>query len=197
MKFFKNTLALFAIFAMATANAQNEKEDKIATVNMQRLLADYHKTKSLNGTFTGYQEEIKGQDVKRMEDIKAAAEEAQKLQQDAKDPNLSDEDRGNLFRQSTAKQREAQALNQDRTSWVNRKRSALNDQAKVEYGKLRVEIMDIVQKVGDEEGYDYIFDNSGASGAGVAILVYTKDATDLTGLLLERINVDAPVEEKE
>lgn len=197
MKFFKHTLALFAIFATATATAQDEKEDKIATVNMQRLLADFYKTKTLNETFVGYQEEIKGQDVKRMEDIKSAAEEAQKLQQDAKDPNLSDEDRGNLFRQSTVKQREAQALNQDRTSWVNRKRSALNDQAKVEYGKLRVEIMDIVQKVGDEEGYDYIFDNSGASGAGVAILVYTKDATDLTGLLIERINVDAPVEEKE
>ena len=55
--------------------------------------------------------------------------------------------------------------------------------------------MGIVQAVGDEQGYDYIFDRSGASGAGVNVLVYTKDATDLTRLLLERINKDAPKDE--
>lgn len=194
MKFLKYTIALIAILSLTTAHAQEDESDKIGTVNMQRLLADFHKTKALNKTFEGYQEEIQGQDVKRQEEIKAAAEEAKKLQQDAKDVNLSDEERSSLFRQSTAKQREAQGLLNDRSSWVQRKRAALNDQAKLEYGKLREEIMEIVNKVGDEEGFDYIFDNSGASGAGVSILVFTRDASDLTGMLIERINQDAPEE---
>lgn len=193
MKFLKSIL-LITIFSFSFVNAQEEESDQIGTVNMQRLLADYYKTKVLNKTFEGYQKEIKSQDEKRQEEIRAAADEAKKLQQDAKDVNLSNEDRSNLFRQSTGKQREAQGLLNDRSAWVQRKSAALKDQAELEYGKLREEIMSIVQKVGDEQGYDYIFDNSGASGAGVAILVFTKDASDLTGILLERINKDAPEE---
>jgi len=61
---------------------------------------------------------------------------------------------------------------------------------------IRKEVLEIVQKVANEEGYDYIFDRSGGSLAGVSVLVYTKDATDLTGVLLARINENAP-EKKE
>jgi hypothetical protein len=52
----------------------------------------------------------------------------------------------------------------------------------------------MVREVGDAEGYDYIFDRSGASGANVPILSYAKDATDLTAAMLDRINRDAPEE---
>ena len=60
-----------------------------------------------------------------------------------------------------------------------------------------MEILKMVQKYGEDEGYDYIFDRSGASGAGVPILSYTKDATDLTAVLLEIINKDAPEKAEE
>lgn len=197
MKFFRQTFVFAAaILFLSPLQAQDEKNDKIGTVNMQRLVADYYKTKSINETFAKYSEEIKAEDTERMKAIQAADEESKKLQEDAKDNNISSEDKSDLFRQSTAKQREARALFQERASWVKRKQAALNDQAKIEFGKIREELMGFVQKIGDEEGYDYVFDRSAGSGAGVAILVYTKDATDLTGLLLERINKDAP-EEKE
>jgi hypothetical protein len=67
----------------------------------------------------------------------------------------------------------------------------------MDFGNIRKELMLVVQAVGQEKGFDFIFDRSGASGAGVAVLVYSKDATDLTGILLERINKDAPVEKKD
>ncbi len=64
----------------------------------------------------------------------------------------------------------------------------------MDFSKLRLELMEMVREVGDEQGYDFIFDRSGASGANVPILSYAKDATDLTAVLLERINKDAPDE---
>ena len=42
-----------------------------------------------------------------------------------------------------------------------------------------------------------MFNRSGASGAGIPILSYSKDATDITGNLLERINKDAPEKKEE
>ena len=67
----------------------------------------------------------------------------------------------------------------------------------MDFGDIREELVLMVQAVGEEKGFNFIFDRSGASGTGVAVLVYTKDATDLTGILLERINKDAPVEKKD
>lgn len=197
MHFIRQIFALSVAFLFLTpASAQEGETDKIGTVNMRRLVMDYYKTKSVNETFAKYGEEIKAEDLERMKAIKAADSEAKKLQEDARDNNISTEEKGEFFRQSTAKQREARALYQERTSWVQRKQAALNDQANIEFGKIREELMGIVQKTADAEGYDYIFDRSGGSGAGIAILVYTKDATDITGLLLEIINKDAPKEDE-
>lgn len=193
MNFLRKTFVLAAAFLfLSPVYAQDEKDDKIGTVNMQRLVADYYKTKALNETFAKYGEEIKVEADERLKAIKASDDESKKFLEDAKDNNLSSEDKSNLFRQANAKQREARSLYEERNSWVKRKQAALNDQAKIEFGKIRQEVLEIVKETGDKEGYDYIFDRSGGSGAGVAILVYTKDATDLTGLLLELINKDAP-----
>jgi Skp family chaperone for outer membrane proteins len=81
--------------------------------------------------------------------------------------------------------------------WLERKNAAFKEKENIELGKLREEILDAVREVGKEEGYDFIFDRSGASGANVLILAYAKDATDLTALVLERINRDAPKKDKD
>jgi len=196
MKFprFLASLAAALLFA-APASAQDE-EDKIGTVNMAKLVTDYHVSQSTRDSFTDYQEKIKGQDAERLEKIKSAAEEAQKLQQDADDPSLSAEKRDSLFKKASAKRDEAKSLHEDRASWLRRKQAQLSEKAAMEFAEIRKSLVAIVQEVAEEEGYDYIFDRSGGSGAGVNILVYTKDATDLTGLLLERVNKDAPAKKE-
>ncbi|MDA7863554.1 OmpH family outer membrane protein [Akkermansiaceae bacterium] len=184
-----------SLFLASPSVAQDE--DKIGTVDMSRLVADYHISKSTRDSFSAYQETIKGQDGVRIEKIKESAEMAKKLQQDVDDPSLSAEKRDSLFKEASARRDEAKRLQEDRVSWLKRKQAQLNEEAAKKFGDIRKELMTIVQAVGTEEGYDYIFDRSGGSGAGVNVLVYTKDATDLTGLLLERINKDAPKEEEE
>jgi outer membrane protein len=60
------------------------------------------------------------------------------------------------------------------------------------------EIRGKVQKHAEVEGYDYVLDKTGTSTSQVPILLYTKDATDITEVLLKLINegAPAPVEEK-
>ena len=74
---------------------------------------------------------------------------------------------------------------------------AFNDKINTELSMHRKEIIAIIQEVAKAEGYDFVFNRSGASGAGIPILSYSKDATDITGSLLERINKDAPEEKEE
>ncbi len=186
-------LNLFLVSSLVgAASAQEKKVDKIGTVNMQKLVGQYYKSAEIQKTFKTYEKSIIAKDKIRVDEIKVIIEEARNLQKKGEDPSLNREKKAVHLRDSSMKQQEAQARQRDRKAWLERKQSALREKASIEFAALRQEIMEQVQAVGEEQGFDFIFDRSGASGAGVPILSYTKDATDLTGLLLERINKDAP-----
>jgi|TARA_B110000438_G_scaffold222759_1_gene216202 Skp family chaperone for outer membrane proteins len=192
MKIFKFfTALLFGVFLSAPLSAQ-DKDDKIGTVNMQKLLRDYYKFEQTSESLKGYQKEMQKQNEARAEAVKALAEESRKLQKQAEDPALTREKKGELFREATGRQEEAQALQNERISWIQRKNAALSEKANVEFSDMRLELIKMVQEVAEAQGYDFIFDRSGASGANVPILSYAKDAKDLTAVMLERINRDAP-----
>ena len=193
MKLFNSIIALaFGSLIVTSASAQEGKDDKIATVDMQKLVAQFYKTAETRDSFKVYEDEIKEQNTIRVDAIKAIVEEAKKIQKQAEEPTLDREKKNELFNELNRKQQEVQGLDGDRTAWIQRKQTALTEKAKIDFGEVRMEILKMVQKYGEDEGYDYIFDRSGASGAGVPILSYTKDATDLTAVLLEIINKDAP-----
>ena len=193
MKLFNSIIALaFGSLIVTSASAQEGKDDKIATVDMQKLVAQFYKTAETRDSFKVYEDEIKEQNTIRVDAIKAIVEEAKKIQKQAEEPTLDREKKNELFNELNRKQQEVQGLDGDRTAWIQRKQAALTEKAKIDFGEVRMEILKMVQKYGEDEGYDYIFDRSGASGAGVPILSYTKDATDLTAVLLEIINKDAP-----
>ena len=161
------TLGLFSLSLSALAQ---EGSDKIGSIDMNKLVKDFYKTAETSKIFRKYEEDIKKQNDVRLEGIKALVEEAKKLQKQGEEP----------------------ALDRERVAWLQRKQAALNEKAKIDYGKVRLEIVEKVREYGDAEGYDFIFDRSGLSGAGVAILSYSKDATDLTPALLAAINQGAP-----
>jgi Skp family chaperone for outer membrane proteins len=186
MKIFKFfTALLFGVFLSAPLSAQ-DKDDKIGTVNMQKLLRDYYKFEQTSESLKGYQKEMQKQNEARAEAVKALAEESRKLQKQAEDPALTREKKGELFREATGRQEEAQALQNERISWIQRKNAALSEKANVEFSDMRLELIKMVQEVAEAQGYDFIFDRSGASGANVPILSYAKDAKDLTAVMLER-----------
>jgi len=194
MKRLKPILALLFGVLIAAPLSGQEKDDKIGTVNMQKLLAEYHKTAAMRETFMGYEKGILTKNEARVESIKALVKESQDIAKEAEPSSITREKKEELFRKAGALNQEAQAVQNERVAWMNRKKAAFNEKQAVELGALRNEIIVMVQEIGDAQGYDLILDRSGASGANVPILSYAKDATDLTALLLERINRDAPAE---
>ena len=199
MKFSKSILTFalaFGALLTSPASAQAEKDDKIGTVNMQKLVAEYYKTAETRASFKVYEKQINEQKDTRIARIKAIDEEALKLQKQVEDPSLAREKKEEIFKELNRKQQELRAQKEDIEGWIERKQAALTEKAKIDFGKVRMELIEQVKAYGEAEGFDFIFDRSGASNTGVAILSYTKDASDLTGILLEIVNKDAPAKEE-
>lgn len=186
----------FALLSLTPVSAQDES-DKIGTVDMQKLLESYHKTKLVEEEFKGYSEEVVKQDETRKETINDLVTRFRDLQKEIDNPNLPKEKQEALFQQAMSQQREIQARQNERMEWLQLKNAAFAEKRNIDLGELRVEILEIVKEVGEANGFDFIFDRSGASGANILILAYAKDATDLTGMMLEKINKDAPEKSEE
>lgn len=200
MKFFQPIAALLgAAMICSTALAQEAegKPDKIASVNMQRLVSSFYKTKLTRDSFKQYEDRLKEADKKKVEEITALNEEAQALRKSGEGSSVNAEKRSQIFREASIKKQQADNLQKGRVAWARQKQAAFNDKINTELAKHRKEIIAIIQEVAKAEGYDFVFNRSGASGAGIPILSYSKDATDITGNLLERINKDAPEEKEE
>ena len=200
MNFFQPIAALLGaalVFSTALAQEGEGKPDKIATVNMQRLVSSFYKTKLTRDSFKQYEDRLKDADQKKVEEITALNEEAQALRKSGEGSSVNAEKRSQIFREASFKKQRADNLQKGRVAWARQKQAAFNDKINTELAMHRKEIIAIIQEVAKTEGYDFVFDRTGASGAGIPILSYSKDATDITGNLLERINKDAPVEKKE
>ena len=200
MKFFQPITALLgAAMICSTALAQEGegKPDKIASVNMQRLVSSFYKTQITRDSFKQYEDRLKDADKKKVEEISALNEEAEALRKSGEGSSVNAEKRSQIFREASIKKQQADNLQKGRIAWARQKQAAFNDKINTELAKHRKEIIAIIQEVAKAEGYDFVFNRSGASGAGIPILSYSKDATDITGNLLERINKDAPKEKEE
>ena len=200
MKFFQPIAALLGaamICSAALAQEGEGKPDKIASANMQRLVNSFYKTKLTQVSFKQYEDRLKEFDKKKVEEITALNEEAKALRKSGEGSSVNAEQRSQIFREASVKKQKADNLQKGRIAWAKQKQAAFRDKINTELAKHRKEIIAIIQEVAKAEGYDFVFDLSGSSGAGVPILSYCKDATDITGNLLERINKDAPEEKEE
>ena len=190
------TSLLLGLLSVVPVHGQDEP-DKIGTVNMQQLLAEYYKMAETIELFKCYKEEVIEQNKEKMKTIENLVDQTRELQAEAEKSELSREKREELFGKLVSQQREAEALQNARMAWLERKNAAFREKEVIELGKLREEIVEIVREEGEKRGFDFIFDRSGASGANVLILTYAKDATDLTAAMIERINRDAPEKAEE
>ena len=90
------------------------------------------------------------------------------------------------------KTQEGVALDRERREFLQRRNTALNEKMVQKMRGILEEIKKLVEDRAKADDYDYVFDKSGMSTSQVPFLLYTKDATDITGGLLGVLNKDAP-----
>jgi outer membrane protein len=195
MKFPLTFLVAIALSFSGMLSAQ-EANTKIATVDMQALFQAYHKTDETKKKFEEEQQlVIKDRDT-RVESLKELEKNIQELGKQEADPSVADAKKQEIFNERQAKQQQFEGRRKELEEFLQRKQRAMNEQIQVRMKEIFGEIQEKVQQHATDGGYDYVLDKSGASSSQVPILLYTKDATDITEVLLKTINEGAPAAEE-
>jgi outer membrane protein len=198
MKFSLRSLVAAALTFSGILSAQETDRLKVATVDMNALFLDFHQTKTVKTMFEGEQARVVKDRDERVASLKKLEGEIEGLKKQESDPSVADAKKQAIFTERQNKQLEFEGLRKELEEYLQRKQRALQEQMQLRMKNILEEIRGKVQKHAEVEGYDYVLDKTGTSTSQVPILLYTKDATDITEVLLKLINegAPAPVEEK-
>jgi outer membrane protein len=185
--------ALLAVGMSAIASAQEGKL-KIATVDMQQLFKDYYKTAQAQKQIDVEKAKIAKEYNERQTKIRDLETEITNLRKQLDDGTISDTKKQSVFAELQSKNNEGIALDQERREFAQRRQQALNEKMLQRMKGILEEIRKLVEEQAKSDNYDYVFDKSGMSTSQVPFLLYTKDATDITAVILKSLNKDAPAD---
>lgn len=186
------TLAAAGILMLTVPAIAQDNKLKIATVDMQTLFKQYHRTNEAQKEINVERAKIQQNNNERLETIRSLEDELQGLRKQLDDPSISDKKKQDLFKNFQMKTQEGVALDRERREFLQRRNTALNEKMVQKMRGILEEIRKLVEDRAKSDDYDYVFDKSGLSTSQVPFLLYTKDATDITGGLLDLLNKDAP-----
>lgn len=188
--------ALLAGFLMLQSGA-NAQRLKIATVDMERLFNEYHKTSSVQRDINIERARIQKDNNLRLKDIRDIDDSLQKIREQLKDKELGDKKRQDLRQEAGDLSQDGIHKERERSEFLERRNRTLNEKMTKQMRAILVTIQRVVSDRAKAGNYDYIFDQSGNSNQGIPFVLHARDTTDLTDSLLEEINQDAPKDPKE
>jgi Skp family chaperone for outer membrane proteins len=192
MRLIRRFLAPVALAAIVTSAPAQEGKLSIATVDMQELFKQYHRTEEAQKQINVERARIQKDNNERLGRIRELEDELGKLRKQLEDPAINESKKQALFKDWQMKQQEGIALDRERREFLQRRNQALNEKMVQRMKGILEEIRKLVEEQAKTDNYDYVFDKSGLSTSQVPILLYTKDATDITAGILKDLNKDAP-----
>ncbi|MDA7881586.1 OmpH family outer membrane protein [Akkermansiaceae bacterium] len=188
--------ALLAGFLLLQTGAQAQRL-KIATVNMERLFNEYHKTTEVQRDINIERARIQKDNNLRLKDIRDIDDSLQKIREQLKDEEIGEKKKQDLIQEANDLSQDGIHKERERSEFLERRNRALSEKMSKQMRSILVKIQRTVSERAKAGNYDYIFDQSGNSNQGIPFVLHARDTTDLTGSLLEEINKDAPKDPKE
>jgi outer membrane protein len=185
--------ALFIAVALIASGLSAQAADlKFGVVDMSKAFSEYYKTKVLAERFKANVDKAQTEMNLRWGKYRSKMENMQKLQKDASDPIISPDSRAKKAADFTEAGKELRVMEQDIGAEQNRRTNQLK-QEDIQIRKgIYDEILVVVKDKAKSSGYDFIFDKSGMSLSTVPILIYYKDAVDMTDEIVVELNKNAP-----
>ncbi|TAG10677.1 MAG: OmpH family outer membrane protein [Verrucomicrobia bacterium] len=194
MSFFRRLLSIGLAASLASMAYAQEGKLNIATVDMQELFKQYYRTNEAQKQINVERARIQKDNNERLGRIRELENTLGNLRKQLEDPALNDSKKQALFKDWQMQQQEGIALDRERREFLQRRNQALNEKMLQRMKGILEEIRKLVEEKAKAENFDYVFDKSGMSTSQVPFLLYTKDATDVTAVLLKDLNKDAPAE---
>jgi Skp family chaperone for outer membrane proteins len=192
MKHHLKFAAAICLVALLSATSASAQRLKIATVDMQILFKEYHRTNDEQQKFSEEFARIQKENNERLTGIRELEEQLQGLKKQIEDPTIADGVKRDKSRDFQLKLDEAKAMDRERREFLGRRTRALELKKQASMQGILEEIRKLIVEHAKAEDFDYVLDKSGLSANQVPFLLYTKDATDVTVALLSKLNANAP-----
>lgn len=185
MRFFA-ALALLAVTSSLSA-----ADLKFGVVDMARAFQEFYKTKDATNIMKGNRDKVAQDMNERYSAYKTKVADVQKLQKEASDPILTQEGRAKAGAGLQNLIKEVRSLEQEINEFQQRSAMKLRQEEADRQRDLYAEIVDVVKRKAEADGFDFVFDKSGASLNSSPVLVYSKGATDVTDQVIVELNKNA------
>lgn len=191
-------LAAFAALLLLPITASADPKMKLGTVNMAKLLTEYHLTKAAMAEEDIEREEIKKDDQERIVAIKAMNDEMKLLDAELRDPSLAEAKRRASLEKLKLYDAKIKALGKERDDFLKRRGNALNQKMASIMNEIRIEVVNsVAAHAKGSTDVDYVVDSSGLTTAQVPFLLFAREKVDLTDDLLKILNKESPAETAE
>ena len=182
------TLITTAAFALAPSA---RAEMKIGILDMNAVFTQYHRTKDAESKLNDARAAAKTELDGRLETLKKAMDEINKLNVDLEKPELSKDAKAKSSKARDQKVAEARNLDREIAEFRGTRERQLQEQ----FIRMRKDIIDDIMKVVNEQiktaGYDIVLDKSGMSMGQVPVVIYSRNELDFSKSIIEALNKDA------
>jgi Skp family chaperone for outer membrane proteins len=184
------TLFLLAVLLMPglTAQAQTQAQPKIATVDLRKLLDNYYKTKLANADLEQRKADLTKEGKDMANELDKAQADYKKLETQAADPAISDQERDRLKQAASDLSKEINAKKADYDQFLRQAPGLYQDQLQRMTQKLLGEIQTAVSNKAKIAGYSLVLNSTSDA------VVYSKGDNDLTPEVLAQLNAGAPID---
>jgi len=183
------TVLATALFAVSpSANAEN----KIGTLDMNAIFTQYYKTKDAESKLNEARAAAKKELDDRLENLKKAMDEINKINADLEKPELSKDAIAKSTKSRDEKVNDARNLDREITEFRGTRERQLQEQ----FVRMRKDIIDEIMTVVNAKikstGFDIVFDKSGMSMGQIPVLIYSRADLDFSKDIVDTLNKNAP-----
>jgi outer membrane protein len=190
----KTAIALAsAVIGLAlTGSSASAQGMKIGIIDMNRVFAEFYKTKDAEKDVNDQKALAKKELDERNERYRVLIEKYQGLAKQIKDPAITEELRAKLQTEAKEVASEARSLERDKKEFADRRQRMLLTEVDQARKAIIEEIQDLVKDMAKQRNYDIVFDKSGLGTRGIPFLLHSKDAVDFSDDVLGDLNKNAP-----
>jgi len=182
--------AMVATATLASTSSAHA-EVKVGILDMNAIFTQYHRTKDAEGKLNEARAAAKTELDGRLETLKKAMDEINKLNVDLEKPELSKDAKEKSSKARDQKIAEARNLDREIAEFRGTRERQLQEQ----FIRMRKDIIDDIMKIVNEQiktaGYDVVLDKSGMSMGQVPVVIYSKAELDFSKSIIETLNKGA------
>lgn len=189
-KFFRPLVITLGMSVFASS-AMAEPIKSVATVDMQKLFAEYHLTKGAQAKVKADQVIIGKENTEKLADLTKIRDKIDSLTKKLADGTIAPKAKEEFDRQRKIEANKGNALETNRREWLNRRNKAINENIATEMKKILDEIQNKVKAYASDNDIDMVFDKSAIGASRTKFLAFSKDQYDVTAELLKTLNEGA------